>query len=1155
MVVTQSSKSLTRKTFIVVVNAYEKPTVTPKEKTVQSPIQQQQQSLFSGKDVGIDELRQHVGMLKTLNEQCIYMCNNGSDEVSMTLLSELIENEKPKLERVYDKKNGNLSLMHICAIRNKPMCMELLASHKVKIDGTDGTESTPLLHAVANNCLEAVAYLVTKGAAINHRDCWAKSALSIALKAKYYRVAEILATNHSLDVHLRGTKGNSVLHNCSIDGDLVAVQFLVENCNASPQRRNSDEENVLQYALVHPHIVDYLAKKIDKKTLLKMISSVNVMGSNILHECARYGYLDSLMCILKSVDLSDMTPHQVTDLLNAVDVNGDTPLLLAAKNGQVPMVRFLCQIQELQLNQGDNVNHTALHYAASQNNTQVVDMLISVCASFNADSKVDETDRDNLSARLTKSLGTLLAVILSSVAIVCLITIAAISIGFFGAYVGQSARSLRLKYFDEKFTHFSNQITEVDTVFDAAFANGVNRLNVTDERSVYEYIGPLFEIVRARLPIVTSVACTQANTAIASFTGSSFATSYANSSVYVTMEVIDRYNYSSISKSKVVSTVAVASRDIRNFPFMQDAKENRGTFWSLSTLSITRGTMYMYLGQGFRDPVTDEYLGACHFSPMTSVVDGYLKSAQGIKDSAAIIIERQTGYLIGSTDPSIPLYAHVNGTGIRYDGVTANENNQVVQAVLHARHELGGRNFPLLQNTTRLLTKKYFKGSMYAINVGRISNDRGLDWVMIESIPMTVFYGSFVKSIIIMCCVGVALIIFTIAVSIMLAMGFMKPIYSLIKQSESIKLLQLEKVEEDLKHLSYFTEIKSLQQAFQSMTSRLKQFRNFIPDHILSVIEVEVGAKKTHETLADQKTSDHSTESDSHVGTGLNNGDVLNKTLNSSLMSTFATVMTIKLPDYTTYLDTFEACDIDETNKEMLSQFMDIIRISKGQFVTINASAAVVVWNTIIRQSDHKVRACRAARNLVSALKKLHNEWKFKSLPLLDVSIGIASSNIYHGNLGTDRMKFYSVIGLAAQRSNDICQGSTTWDVQVFCDCTVRDSAKEEFYNRPLHTIVDPQSGQSSLVYELGEAKPTDGWSTEMENASKGDIWSVYNDAYVLYQDGHYDEAYELFVQYMEHHPTDTAAQNMLSMCKQQKDEVTPLSGTLSDTTVTLVEQ
>jgi hypothetical protein len=735
--------------------------------------------------------------------------------------------------------------------------------------------------------------------------------------------------------------------------------------------------------------------------------------------------------------------------------------------------------------------------------------------------------------------------------------------------VAQSAETIRIRYFSEVMETVGGQISDIDIAFDMAYTNAAGRFNVTDASSVFDYITPIFFSLFYKLPLVKQVAAGKPDGSVAAWSRTASSNSsgtwydnYGNYSIGLAIINPIAKGYTTYNGLNFNKAVKIPVKPSPLPDYVVNTMNTTDMIWGLSYVHPSYpGYLFLTLAQAVRDKVTNEYHGCVQFNTDTQLLNTYLKTTAEFARSSTVVIERQTGYLIAASESSVKIF---NNT-VRYDGTKASDN-RVSDMILTARSALGGKNFPKLADSEIWYTKSRVNGEIVAINVGSINDGYGVDWIVIQSVPMKAFFGKFINSIIIMICAAVALLLGSIIISGLLAHLVMSPIRSLIRQSKAIKLLQLETVEEDLKRMSFFTEVKSLQQAFKSMVQRLKQFRNFIPDHILAVIEEEVNANNpnanrrelltastTQSSEDGKKTPPSEPATESISGTSGTSRNMVNKALNSTLTSGVVSVMTIKLPDLELVLDQYDAIDIDVTMKELLSRFMDIIKISKGQFVSFTSSTTVVAWNTFIRQSDHKTRAAKAAKNCMAALKKLHAEWKEKGLPLLDVSIGIASANCHYGNVGSNQMKWFTLIGPAANRSAKMCKHGQEWGVQIVCDNSIYDHVKDDYYTRPLTTITDSR-GNNVLVHELGDTKAADAWASEINEKDDNNIWRVYNDAYSLFQQGMYDDAHESFVKFMEKYPLDVAAQNMLIHCKAHKDEVTPTLSDNETTTTTVVE-
>jgi ankyrin repeat protein len=309
------------------------------------------------------------------------------------------------------QQHSYCTLMHLCAQRNLVKCMELLHNAGAQIDSLDSMSATPLFYACSHNCVGAAMFLLYHGANVNARDSYNGFPLLVALKNKCYEVVEVLQLFH-VDIHLKGTKANTCLHTMVDMNDLTSIQFLMEKCGASALRQNGEEENVLFYACGNIDIIRYLCKFYCDKRLTTMMLNKNNRGYSLIHQCCSKGYFDSLLVLLDNMCREDLSDEQIAALLNEpVDSRspeqGQTPLMLAVRNGHLPIVEFFCQCKEYDVDATDRYGNTALHYAIKQQNKNMIDLLINIggasikiknmeqktCAQLAQELRVDLTSR------------------------------------------------------------------------------------------------------------------------------------------------------------------------------------------------------------------------------------------------------------------------------------------------------------------------------------------------------------------------------------------------------------------------------------------------------------------------------------------------------------------------------------------------------------------------------------------------------------------------------------------------------------------------------------------------------------------------------------------------------------------------------------------
>jgi ankyrin repeat protein/class 3 adenylate cyclase len=1109
----------------------------------------------------LEDLTEDISLIKTVEEKFIYACKHGSDTVSHEILTILLETVTTKdgtpvqLQKIIDRQANNCSLMHLCAQRNKFRCMELLNTFNCPIDSVDTLQATPLLYAVAQNCTEAATFLLSKNANVNIKDVYNKFPVLVALKNKHYRMAELLATGTNIDIHQRTTKGSTVLHIMALEGDLTAVKFLVEKCNASPLRRNNDEENVLFTGLPFVPVAEYLSQRFAADGLSKMLTHETSEKRTIFHETIINGNYNSLQMILKHAKINELSIKQIQQLLNSEDKYEDTPLLLAAKNGHKDMVKFLCMCEEVDLNAGDSEGNTALYYAMQLKDPEIISLLSTVGASLKADSDTDTSHiGHNKVLSCLMSLNTMLVLLLSLITVLCIVVIAAISIGFFVANAKVNAMKIRRQSAESVMDYLKNTLathtTMARTGFSIVFEQGFN----IETGTLMAGVGLSVMKVGFRASSISdSFYCGLPTGQLAG------SVKDANSTTLYTFNSYDdpyQLNYTVLAG---YNTAAVAKRfNIRydyahwDGPALQTSKNTTSLGgWSVSYVKANEVADRLSISFVRQLIVKKKFAGYCGADSSIESLGKFLSnSGSKLNDGNTIIIERSSGYLLATSDPSVPIYSKAqDGTVTRYSDVVSGNDNMA--AMLKYVKSMYGGHYLSKVNTTLMYSDFRLNGVRYALSIGRAQDGLGVDWVVIQSIPWSIFFSKLNTNIYTLIGVTVALLILSVFVSAFAAHMFMRPVKRLVTQANLIKLLQLEKVEKELNSsLSMYSEIRSVREAFLSMVKRLKQFRSFIPEHILAILDSEVPDVKAEKSeKQDQEHTGDSSERlsvhdlDSVRGTTATSTSsivqmkgLVSNAFNLGLTSGEVTIMTVEFEDLDKLFEVYSSPEIQEVTKDILTILQNCVRASKGQSVNVTAKRATIAWNSFIPQNDHKARGCRTARHLMDSIKKYHDRWHKKKLPIIGVTVGLCSGTVRFGNLTSDKLKFFTVIGYAHKWSENLAQMNHEYNTSIICCESIMEYAREEYYSRPLSEIeTDNNSGGRLRVYELGESKEKDNWVNEMEDKVNGNHkWTAYCNAYEYYISGDLTEAIVQFIKVSNDSPHDIPTQRMVDTCNDQ---------------------
>ncbi len=274
------------------------------------------------------------------------------------------------------------TLLHLAAKANNVECMQVLVRYGASVNSRDAISATPLHYACSSNSHEAVVFLLMNGANVQAKDEYECFPLLLALKRDSMSMARMLLLQKA-DIHLRGKRGNTILHFTAQSGKVNQIDVLIGEFGASLLRLNDSHETPLFCALSHPNVVQKLCDYACSQGIMgKLAGMKDGNGRTVFHECAEKGYLDSMVIILESLSTKATDVEQVDNYLllrlNELSRDGFTPLHYATIADRYPIVQFLCMIKSVQIHKLCLQSHSALHYALSFNSMNIAKLLTSI---------------------------------------------------------------------------------------------------------------------------------------------------------------------------------------------------------------------------------------------------------------------------------------------------------------------------------------------------------------------------------------------------------------------------------------------------------------------------------------------------------------------------------------------------------------------------------------------------------------------------------------------------------------------------------------------------------------------------------------------------------------------------------------------------------
>ena len=169
-----------------------------------------------------------------------------------------------------------------------------------------------------------------------------------------------------------------------------------------------------------------------------------------------------------------------------------------------------------------------------------------------------------------------------------------------------------------------------------------------------------------------------------------------------------------------------------------------------------------------------------------------------------------------------------------------------------------------------------------------------------------------------------------------------------------------------------------------------------------------------------------------------------------------------------------------------LEKSISCLERTEGAILSVISSSILIGWNTAHSSSIH-----------------VENSFRFVSLMYgmfsSEVSLGVSSSSVYYGRIGTAEQRFVTVVGSCIRTSSLLCQACS--DIKAFALCT---NVLPDFPARPVDRWGRGLS--STTIYEVRAPKLKQYFTSSSKSVQTIDVDSVEDSTWGW--DDEYNEAF-----------------------------------------------
>ena len=146
-----------------------------------------------------------------------------------------------------------------------------------------------------------------------------------------------------------------------------------------------------------------------------------------------------------------------------------------------------------------------------------------------------------------------------------------------------------------------------------------------------------------------------------------------------------------------------------------------------------------------------------------------------------------------------------------------------------------------------------------------------------------------------------------------------------------------------------------------------------------------------------------------------------------------------------------------------------IVFANKGTIDKFVGDMIMALYGAPLEDPDHADHAVLTALAMTEELARLNNLWTADGRPPLDIGIGINTGDMVAGNLGSESIMSYTVIGDNVNLGSRLESLTRNFQTRVIISDATRQALKQTY---DLHPLGEVTAGRKSVPVQVAEVAP-----------------------------------------------------------------------------------
>ena len=241
------------------------------------------------------------------------------------------------------------------------------------------------------------------------------------------------------------------------------------------------------------------------------------------------------------------------------------------------------------------------------------------------------------------------------------------------------------------------------------------------------------------------------------------------------------------------------------------------------------------------------------------------------------------------------------------------------------------------------------------------------------------------------------------------------------------------------------------------------------------------------------------------------------------------TVFFSDIRGFTTISEKLDPRSLSDLLNSYLTPMTEIVFKNRGTLDKYMGDAVMAFFGAPIYYADHAKYGCRAALHSLEKLAELQKEYKEKGLPPIDIGIGLNTGEMSVGNMGSETVRSYTVMGDAVNLGSRLEGINKQYGTRIIISEFTYQEVKDDFVCREIDWVRVKGKVLPVKIYELiSEKAPPEKVQKMLEH---------FNDGYEKYHQMAWSAAVASFSQALDVNPGDPVSQLYLKRSQNYEAE------------------